>query len=71
MVRIVYLNYGFLDMMFIEDEEREAIEQFWGIFGSPDTPRNTGGIRVLDVSQALNEKDLGGYQMGIVAKEVA
>ncbi|MBP1308889.1 hypothetical protein JOD82_001909 [Paenibacillus sp. 1182] len=71
MVRIVYLNYGLLDMMFFEEEEREAIESFWAIFGTTNTPRNTGGVRVLDVNQALNEKDFGGYQIGVVAKEVA
>jgi hypothetical protein len=71
MARITFLNFGVLNQMFFEMEENEAMEEFWGIFGSDHVLRNTGGIRIVHVGQAIDSKDRGGFQIGNEMQEVA
>lgn len=71
MVRITFSNYGTLEQMFIEEPEQDAIETFWGFYGSVDVPRNTGGIRIVSIGHAVDTSDSGGYLIGHCVQQAA
>lgn len=68
MTRITFSNYGTLEQMFIEENEKDSIETFWALFGSMDVPRNTGGIKIIAIGQALDTSDRGGWVVGASVK---
>lgn len=68
LTRITFSNYGTLEQMFINESEQEAMESFWAIFGSIHVPRNTGGIRIIAVGEAVDTNDRGGWVVGSTYK---
>lgn len=61
LTRITYSNYGIIEHMFSEGSMQDFLDFFWTIFGVLGEPRNSGGIKIVSVGEAVNEQDTGGY----------
>ncbi|RRJ54948.1 hypothetical protein EHV15_35855 [Paenibacillus oralis] len=67
MTRITYANYGDLEHIYSDMSKDDFVDHFWTIFGQPGVPRNTGGIQIISIGPATDERDTGGFSTGKVA----
>lgn len=67
MIRITYTNFGDLEHMYSDMSQEDSVEKFWSIFGQPGVPRNSGGIKIINIGTASEVRDTGGFCTGKIA----